>query len=170
MPRSESECEEWHNSHESHCRCEPWIPSGLLAERLRCGGRRFTANTGSPKEGGIPTEERGSEGGQHDADQPIARRRYPPRLLSHQPTASGFLSYIAHPLIWSHTTLGYFIRHPSSQTLIPQLPQTRQNPVPIKPHSPTQTMHHHYTPPPALRMHSTPAIERAESVASGGLS
>ena len=91
----------------------------------------------------------------------------------------GFLSYMANqPRIYIHPC-GYTRLldisfdssiQPSSQTPITQLPQTRQNPVLPKPDSPTQTMRHHYTSPPALWIHSTPATEREKSVASGGLS
>ena len=60
MPRSESECEQGHNSDEDHGRSKPWIPSRLLAGRLGHGRRQFTADTRSPEEDGVPTEESGS--------------------------------------------------------------------------------------------------------------
>ena len=65
LPRSESECEEWHDAYESHCRSEPWVPSRLLAERLWCCGCRFAANTTSSEETGVSAEESGSKGRQH---------------------------------------------------------------------------------------------------------
>ena len=69
MPRSEGECKERHDAYEGHCRSKPWVPTRLLTERFGSGSRRFTTNTSSQEETGVSTEEGGSEGRQHDADQ-----------------------------------------------------------------------------------------------------
>ena len=100
LPRSESECEEWHNADESHCRGKPWVPPRLLAERFRSGGRRFTANTSSTEEAGVSTEEGGSEGRQHDADQFTARVRIVLRYMIIQVQNTNIYIYQQKRSLW----------------------------------------------------------------------